>query len=46
MFNFEPYSGQYSGQFEVYLKAMEDIRALENNFRAFIFPIISYEYRF
>ena len=43
---FEPYSGQYSGQFEVYLKAMEDIRALENNFRAFIFPIISYEYRF
>ena len=43
---FEPYSGQNYSQFEAYRKAKEDIRALENNFRAFIFPIISYEYRF
>ena len=46
---FEPYSDQFEAspdQFKAHRKAMENIRALENNFRAFIFPIISYEYRF
>ena len=46
---FEPYSDQYDAspdQYETHRKAMEDIRGLEKKFRAFIFPIISYEYRF